>query len=66
MSCCAITARTTLFISSILTAPDGRSYSVAVMIKKTSVPLPTRMTLMNDVVRAVIAQHDMEYAAAAR
>jgi beta-lactamase class A len=43
----------------ILTAPDGKSYSVAVMIKKTSVPLPTRMTLMNNVVRAVIAQHDM-------
>jgi beta-lactamase class A len=44
----------------ILTGPDGRSYSVAVMIKLTSVPLPTRMTLMNNVVRAVIAQHDME------
>ena len=43
----------------ILTAPDGRSYSVAVMIKKTSVPLPVRMTLMNNVVRAVITQHDM-------
>jgi beta-lactamase class A len=43
----------------ILTAPDGRSYAVAVMIKKTSVPLPTRMTLMNNVVRAVIAQHEM-------
>jgi len=43
----------------VLTAPDGRSYSVAVMIKKTSVPLPTRMALMNNVVRAVIAQHDM-------
>jgi len=43
----------------ILTAPDGRSYSVAVMIKKTSVPLPTRMTLMNNVVRAVITQHQM-------
>lgn len=43
----------------ILTAPDGRSYAVAVMIKKTSTPLPTRMTLMNNVVRAVIAQHDM-------
>jgi beta-lactamase class A len=49
----------------ILTAPDGRSYSVAVMIKLTSVPLPTRMTLMNNVVRAVIAQHDMQYAPAA-
>ncbi len=43
----------------ILTAPDGKSYSVAVMIKLTSVPLPTRMTLMNNVVRAVIAQHDL-------
>jgi beta-lactamase class A len=43
----------------ILTAPDGKSYSVAVMIKLTSVPLPVRMTLMNNVVRAVIAQHDM-------
>ena len=45
----------------ILTAPDGRSYAVAVMIKLTSVPLPVRMTLMNDVVRTVIAQHDMQY-----
>ena len=50
----------------ILTSPDGRSYSVAVMIKKTSVPLPTRMTLMNNVVRAVITQHEMQYAAVAR
>jgi beta-lactamase class A len=44
----------------ILTAPDGRSYSVAVMIKKTSTPLPVRMTLMNNVVEAVIEQHDRE------
>jgi beta-lactamase class A len=43
----------------ILTAPDGRSYSVAVMIKLTSVPLPVRMALMNNVVRAVITQHEM-------
>jgi beta-lactamase class A len=50
----------------ILTAPDGKSYSVAVMIKKTSVPLPTRMTLMNNVVRAVILQHDMQYATVAQ
>src|SRR4051812_3853033 len=49
----------------ILTAPDGRSYSVAVMIKLTKVPLPTRMTLMNNVVRAVIAQHDMLHAPSA-
>ena len=45
----------------ILTAPDGHSYAVAVMIKKTSTPLPTRMTLMNNIVRAVIAQHDMSH-----
>ena len=41
----------------ILTAPDGRSYAVAVMIKRTSTPLPTRMALMNNVVRAVIDSH---------
>jgi beta-lactamase class A len=43
----------------ILTAPDGKSYTVAVMIKKTSTPLPVRMALMNNVVRAVIDQHNM-------
>jgi len=43
----------------ILTAPDGRSYAVAVMIKETSTPLATRMTLMNNVVRAVINQHEL-------
>lgn len=42
----------------VLTAPDGSSYAVAVMIKKTSTPLIVRMNLMNDVVRAVIAQHE--------
>jgi beta-lactamase class A len=45
----------------ILTAPDGRSYAVAAMIKLTSVPLPVRMSLMNNVVRAVIVQHDMSF-----
>jgi beta-lactamase class A len=48
----------------VLTAPDGQSYAVAVMIKKTSVPLPTRMALMNNVVRSVIAQHEMLHAPA--
>jgi beta-lactamase class A len=43
----------------IVTAPDGSSYAVAVMIKKTATPLPTRMALMNNVVRAIIAQHEM-------
>lgn len=48
----------------VLTAPDGRSYAVAVMIKRTSTPLATRMTLMNNVVRSVINQHEMSYGAA--
>ena len=47
----------------VLTAPNGSSYAVAVMIKKTSTPLPTRMTLMNNVVRAVITQHEMTHGA---
>ena len=42
----------------ILTSPDGRHYAVAVMIGRTSTPLPTRMELMQDVTRAVIAFHD--------
>jgi beta-lactamase class A len=46
----------------VLTAPDGRSYAVAVMIKKTATPLSTRMTLMNNVVRAVITQHELSSA----
>ncbi|GAA4031073.1 class A beta-lactamase [Sphingomonas rosea] len=44
----------------ILTAPDGRSYAVAVMIKRTATPLIVRMNLMNDVVRAVIAAHEAD------
>jgi beta-lactamase class A len=44
----------------ILTAPDGRSYTVAVMIKRTSTPLSVRMTLMNNVVKAVIRQHELK------
>ena len=47
----------------ILTAPDGRSYAVAVMIKRTSTPLPTRMAMMNNVVRAVIESHESRGAA---
>ncbi|GAA4009659.1 class A beta-lactamase [Sphingomonas swuensis] len=44
----------------VLTAPDGRSYTVAVLIKRTSAPLPVRMALMNEVVRSVIAAHQAE------
>ena len=32
------------------------------MIKQTSTPLATRMTLMNNVVRAVIVQHELSHA----
>lgn len=39
----------------ILTSPEGRHYAVAVMIGRTSTPLPTRMQLMQNVTRAVIA-----------
>lgn len=42
----------------IITAPDGKSYAVAVMIKETATPLMTRMEMMHQVVQAVIQQHD--------
>jgi beta-lactamase class A len=42
----------------VLTAPDGRHYAVAVMIGRTAVPNITRMHLMQNVTRAVIAYHD--------
>ena len=38
----------------IITGPDGRSYAVAVMIRHTSAPNPTRMALMQNTVRAAI------------
>ena len=34
---------------------------MAVIFKKTTTPLPVRMTLMNNVTRAVIEQHDRTY-----
>jgi beta-lactamase class A len=49
----------------ILTSPDGRHYAVAVMIGRTSTPLPTRMELMQDVTRAVIAFDDNQRSGAA-
>jgi beta-lactamase class A len=39
----------------LITSPEGRSYALAVMIGRTSTPLPTRMALMQNVTRAVIA-----------
>ena len=38
----------------LVTAPDGSTYAVAIMIGRTGVGLPTRMRLMGDVVRAVV------------
>lgn len=38
----------------IITGPDGRAYSVAVLIKYTTAPIPQRMQMMQNVTRAVI------------
>lgn len=42
----------------ILTAPDGRAYTVAVMIGSTERPVPERQAFMADVSRAVVAYHE--------
>ncbi len=42
----------------IMTAPDGTSYAVAVMIASTTVGIPQRWELMQGVSRAVAAYHD--------
>ncbi|UIP05588.1 class A beta-lactamase-related serine hydrolase [Erythrobacter sp. SDW2] len=41
----------------ILTAPDGRRYSIAVMIGRTALPIPQRMEMMHAIVRAVVSYH---------
>jgi beta-lactamase class A len=40
----------------LLTAPDGRTYAVAVMIRQTRAPASARHRIMQGVTRAVIAQ----------
>ena len=42
----------------LVTAPDGRTYAVAVMIRRTAAPIPQRMKVMQDTVRSVISYHD--------
>lgn len=42
----------------IVTAPDGRAYAVAVMIRRTSAPIPERMKVMQNTVRSVISYHE--------
>lgn len=44
----------------VMTAPDGTSYAVAVMIGSTTVPIPTRWNLMQSVARAIVADHDRD------
>jgi beta-lactamase class A len=41
----------------VITAPDGHSYAVAVLIRRTAAPLGERMSAMQNVVRAVISYH---------
>lgn len=48
----------------LITAPDGRTYAVAVMIGQTTRPIPERMRLMQAVTRAVIANHNASPASA--
>ena len=40
----------------LLTAPDGHTYAVAVMIRRTRQGVPARLELMQSVTRAVAAQ----------
>ncbi len=42
----------------IITSPDGKHYALAAMIGRTSVALPVRMRLMNEVTRAAIEYHN--------
>lgn len=43
----------------LLTAPDGRSYALAVMIGDTPRPINERQLLMQGVVRAIVAEHQL-------
>jgi beta-lactamase class A len=49
----------------LLTAPDGRTFAVAVMMRETKKPLPQRMALMQKVSRAIVEQWRTDAAAAA-
>jgi beta-lactamase class A len=42
----------------IMTAPDGTSYAVAVMIGSTTQPIPVRWELMQAVAKAIAANHE--------
>lgn len=49
----------------LLTAPDGRTYALAVMIRQTERPPSARHAIMQNVVRAVIAQWTQDHSLAA-
>ncbi len=38
----------------LFTSPEGRTYAIAVMIARTRAPIPARMEMMQEVVRAVV------------
>ena len=40
----------------LLTAPDGHTYAVAVMMRQTYKPVPARLAFMQQVTRAVAEQ----------
>jgi beta-lactamase class A len=39
----------------LITAPDGRTYAVAVMMRRTRAPVPQRLAFMQSVTRAIVA-----------
>jgi beta-lactamase class A len=44
----------------LLTAPDGRTYAVAVMLRRTRHSVPARLAFMQSVSRAVAAQWERD------
>ena len=48
----------------LITAPDGKTYAIAVFIGQTREPTPRRLEFMQAVARAVVAHHQSEQAAA--
>lgn len=46
----------------LMTAPDGRTYAVAVMIRRTFQPVPARLEFMQGVSRAIVESWEAAYA----
>ncbi len=44
----------------VLTAPDGRSYAVVVLMKRTTKPVPARLAFMQQVSKAVVSSWESE------